>query len=104
VIKCEAGRFLPMSTAASGPVLVERRKGDRRKVTLQDEADRFVENCRSSGKEVEVQTQREMLSGRIVAENEGAVLMHTVADRDVLLFRPNIVSIAVATSPKRTVP
>jgi len=97
-----------MSTANTpGPTLVERRKGaDRRKAVAQDakdEVERFIETCRASGKEVEVQTQREMLSCRIVAENEGAVLVHTVAGKDVLLFRPNIVSIAISTSPKRAV-
>jgi hypothetical protein len=93
-----------MSTA-SGPTLVERRTGgDRRRAAVQDEVDGFVENCRAGGQEVEVQTQREMLSCHIVAENEKAVLVRTITGRETLLFRGTIVSIAVSTSPKRAVP
>jgi hypothetical protein len=84
---------------SSKPVLVERRAGERRKEDRRKTADieigTFISRCMAEGVAVEIQDQRQLVKGKIVAENDTAILVLTV-NQKVLLLRHGIVSIARA--------
>lgn len=78
------------------PVLVERRRGERRKQVGID-IEGFIGRCQADRIEVQIQTQREFIRGQILAEDDTAVLVRCL-NQDILLFRHGVVSIA---APKR---
>jgi hypothetical protein len=83
-----------VSQIATGPALVERRKADRRH-TAMPFIDGFIDWCRVHGVVCAIQTHRELLSGRIVAQNGTSILVDTNLGQTVLLFKDSTVSISV---------
>ena len=79
--------------SASRPELVERRRGERR-APQNGALDVFLTACISRAARVQVQTFREFLEGRIVEQNDQAILINTTTGLETMVCKSALVSVA----------